>query len=145
MLYNFFQIVFPQKRLHAIDSSELKPLSSVLDIADSSMKLQDADHPSIANNHHSLGRSIFLKRSRHHFGHHYSRRGSANLANPSSSRGKAILRDDKLSFKLAAQCNSELGRLAGFSFLTFHASILFFPFFISCIDLSLLYNGKLNQ
>ncbi|PON68563.1 43kDa postsynaptic protein [Parasponia andersonii] len=110
------ELLSEEKGLHAIDSSELKPISSsVLDVADSSMKLQNAHHPSTGHHHQSLGRSLFLKRSRHHYAHQYSRRGSANLANPSTSRGKVTsLRDDKLSFKLAAQCNSELGRHSEF-------------------------------
>ncbi|EXB66628.1 hypothetical protein L484_024924 [Morus notabilis] len=105
------ELLSEEKRLNAIDSSELKPLSSVLDIADSSTKLQNVHHPSTANQHQSLGHSIFLKRSRHHYAHQYSRRGLANLANASTSRGKGTsLRDDKLSFKFATQCNSVLGR-----------------------------------
>ncbi|XP_030477759.1 uncharacterized protein LOC115694806 isoform X2 [Cannabis sativa] len=88
------ELLSEENGLHAIDSSELKPLSSVLDIADSSMKLQDAHHhhhhhPSSTGHHHqSLSRSLFLKRSRHHYAHQYSRRGSLNLANASTSRGK---------------------------------------------------------
>nr|KYP57327.1 hypothetical protein KK1_003587 [Cajanus cajan] len=45
-------------------------------------------HPITTNNHQNLSRSIFLKRSRHCYGHQYSRRNSANHANASSSRGK---------------------------------------------------------
>lgn len=105
------ELLSEEKRLNAIDSSELKPLSSVLDIADSSMKLQNAHHPSAANHHQSLSHSMFLKRSRHHYAHQYSRRGSSNLANATTSRGKGTsLRDDKLPFKFATQCNPMLGR-----------------------------------
>ena len=103
---------FWQTPLHAVDSSALNPLSSVLDLTDSSMKLLNA-HPTAAH-HQNLGRSIFLKRSRHHYSHQYSRRNSANHANPSTSRGKvASLRDERLSFKLATQCNSQIGHHSG--------------------------------
>lgn len=130
LLYNSFQpLFFLQKRLNAIDSSELKPLSSVLDIADSSTKLQNVHHPSTANQHQSLGHSIFLKRSRHHYAHQYSRRGLANLANASTSRGKGTsLRDDKLSFKFATQCNSVLGRHSGSAIIYIFTFFFCFPF-----------------
>jgi hypothetical protein len=98
-----------EKPLHAVDSSALNPLSSVLDITDSSIRLLNA-HPTAAHHHQSLGRSIFLKRSRHHYSHQYSRRNSANHPNASTSRGKgASTRDERLSFKLATQCNSQTG------------------------------------
>ncbi|KAK7264857.1 hypothetical protein RJT34_32470 [Clitoria ternatea] len=63
------------------------PLPPVLDITDGSVKLLSS-HPTMANHHQSLGRSIFLKRSRHYYGHQYSRRNSSNHASASSSRGK---------------------------------------------------------
>ncbi|XP_061350870.1 uncharacterized protein LOC133295949 [Gastrolobium bilobum] len=82
------------------------PLPPVLDITDGSMKLLNS-HPTMAHHHQNLGRSIFLKRSRHYYGHQYSRRNSANHANASSSRGKGTSSyDDGLSFKLASQPNS---------------------------------------
>lgn len=83
-------------------------LPSVLDITDGSMKLLNM-HPSTPHHHHpqNLGRSIFLKRSRYHYGHQYSRRNSANQCNASSSRSKGTSSfDDRLSFKLASQPNS---------------------------------------
>ncbi|XP_062147490.1 uncharacterized protein LOC133856471 isoform X2 [Alnus glutinosa] len=96
-----------EKPLHSVNSSELKPLPSVLDITDSS--LLNA-HPTTAHHTQSLGHSIFLKRSRHYYSHQYSRRNSGNHANASTSRGKAAsLRDERLSFKLAAQFNSQTG------------------------------------
>ncbi|KAL5183499.1 hypothetical protein HKD37_17G047374 [Glycine soja] len=49
------------------------------------MKLPNT-HPSMANHHQSLIRSIFLKRSRHYYGNRYSRHDSTNQANASSSR-----------------------------------------------------------
>ncbi|KAL5547733.1 hypothetical protein UlMin_002964 [Ulmus minor] len=105
------ELLSEEKPLHAIDSSELKPLSSVLDIADSSMKQHHAHNPSGATHHQGLGRSVFLKRSRHNYAHQYSRRGSANPANASTSHGKiSPFGDDKLSFKLATQCSSEFGK-----------------------------------
>lgn len=107
------ELMSEETPLHAVDSSALNPLSSVLDLTDSSMKLLNA-HPTAAH-HQNLGRSIFLKRSRHHYSHQYSRRNSANHANPSTSRGKvASLRDERLSFKLATQCNSQIGHHSEF-------------------------------
>ncbi|XP_027332890.1 uncharacterized protein LOC113847802 isoform X2 [Abrus precatorius] len=83
------------------------PLPAALDITDGSMKLLNT-HTTMANHHQNLGRSIFLKRSRHYYGHQYSRRNSANHASASSSRGKGISSyDDRLSFKLASQPNSQ--------------------------------------
>lgn len=100
-----------QKPLHSVNSSELKPLPSVLDIPDSS--LLNA-HPTTPHHTQSLGHSIFLKRSRHYYGHQYSRRNSGNLANATTSRGKAAsLRDERLSFKLATQFNSQTGHHSG--------------------------------
>jgi hypothetical protein len=76
-----------------------------MDIKDSS--LLNA-HPTTTHHTQSLGHSIFLKRSRHYYGHQYSRRNSGNHANASTSRGKAAsLRDERLSFKLATQFNSQ--------------------------------------
>ncbi|XP_008336969.3 uncharacterized protein [Malus domestica] len=61
--------------------------------------------------HPSLGRSMFLKRSHHHYAHQYSRRNSGSLANKSTSRGKGVpLRDDTLSYKLATQSSFESRR-----------------------------------
>lgn len=127
--------------MNAIDSSELKPLSSVLDIADSSMKLQNTHHPSAANHHQSLSHSMFLKRSRHHYAHQYSRRGSSNLANATTSRGKGTsLRDDKLPFKFATQCNPVLGRHSGSTIICMFALLFYFRF-----NLSPLYGAELNE
>lgn len=109
---SFFISFFLQKSLHAIESSDLKPLSSVLDLTIDSTNLRNGQ-PSMAHHHQNLGRSVFLKRSRHYYGHQYSRRNSANLANASTSRGKGTSHDDKLSFKMATQCNSDSGRLSG--------------------------------
>lgn len=84
------------------------PMLPVLDTTDGSMKLLN-NHPTVPHHHQNLGRSIFLKRSRHYYGHQYSRRNSSNHANASSSRGKGIISsyDDKLPFKLASQPNSQ--------------------------------------
>ncbi|RDX67092.1 hypothetical protein CR513_54073, partial [Mucuna pruriens] len=71
---------------HSDDCGTLH-LPPALDITDRSMKLVNT-HPTTTNHHQSLGRSIFLKRSRHYYGHQYSRRNSTNHANTSSSRGK---------------------------------------------------------
>ncbi|XP_041008993.1 uncharacterized protein LOC121253129 [Juglans microcarpa x Juglans regia] len=103
------ELMSEEKPLHSVDSSELKTLASVLDITDGSMKLLNAN-PTTVNHHQSLGRSMFLKRSRHYYAHQYSRRNAANHANASTSRGKAAsLRDERLSFKLATQCTPHTG------------------------------------
>ncbi|CAJ1944678.1 unnamed protein product, partial [Sphenostylis stenocarpa] len=62
-------------------------LPPALDITDRSAKLLNT-HPTMTNHHQGLGRSIFLKQSRHYYGHQYFRRNSTNHANASSSRGK---------------------------------------------------------
>lgn len=106
-------VMLLQEPLHSVDSRELKPNSPVLDVADSSVKLLNA-YPTAVHHHQSLGRSIFLKRSRHYYGHQYSRRNSVNHANASTSRGKGLFsRDERLSFKLATQSNSQTGYHAG--------------------------------
>ncbi|KAE9601773.1 putative transcription factor C2H2 family [Lupinus albus] len=83
-------------------------LPRVLDLTDGSMKLVST-HPTMGHHHQSLGRSIFLKRSRHYYGHQYSQRNPANHAYASSSRGKGTSSydDSRLSFKLASQPNSQ--------------------------------------
>ncbi|KAJ1385861.1 Zinc finger, RING-type [Sesbania bispinosa] len=101
------ELLSDEKPSHSGDTGAL-PLPSVLDITDGSMKLLNTHHPTMAHHHQSLGRSLFLKRSRHYYGHQYSRRNSANHANASSSsRGKGTSSfDDRLAFKLASQPNS---------------------------------------
>ncbi|KAL1372234.1 hypothetical protein AAHE18_01G189300 [Arachis hypogaea] len=91
-----------------------------LDMTDGSMKLLNT-HPTMPHHHHQgLGRSIFLKRSRHYYGHQYSRRNSANHANASSSRGKGVSSyDDRLPFKLAYQPNSQSRQLVEYREKTF--------------------------
>lgn len=84
---------------------------------DSSMKLPNQS----AAHHHS--RTILLRHPRHYYGRQYSRRNSAHHADASSSHGKGTpLHDDKLSFKLARQGNSESGWHTGaFSLGFFYA------------------------
>ncbi|XP_038712695.1 uncharacterized protein LOC120006645 isoform X2 [Tripterygium wilfordii] len=89
------------KPAHLVHSSGLKLPSHGTDTADTSAKPLNV-HSSVSNHHYNLGRSIFLKRSRHHYGHQYSRR------NTSTSHGKVSpCRDEKLSFKIINQCNPE--------------------------------------
>jgi len=93
----------------------------VLDLTDGSMKFLNT-HSTMGHHHHqSLGRSIFLKRSRHYYGHHqYSQCNSANHANASSSRGKGTSYDDsRLSLKLASQPNSQSRQYAEYREKTF--------------------------
>ncbi|KAK3213113.1 hypothetical protein Dsin_017819 [Dipteronia sinensis] len=99
-----------QKSSHLVEESgELKPFSSGMDITDNSVKLLNA-HSSLAQHHYNLSRSIFLKRSRHHYSHQYSRRNPGSHGSASSSHGKGTpLHDERLSFKLASQCNTEPG------------------------------------
>ncbi|XP_022755197.1 uncharacterized protein LOC111303306 isoform X2 [Durio zibethinus] len=81
-------------------------LDAGMDVGDSSVKLCNSNS-SVAQRHCNLGRSIFLKRSRHYYGHHYSRRNSGSLNNPSTSHGKiSPLHDERLSFKFT-QYNPE--------------------------------------
>lgn len=83
-----------------------------MDVGDNSVKLLNSNS-SVAQHHYNLGRSMFLKRSRHYYGHHYSRRNSGSPVNPSTSRGKiSPLHDEKLSFKFI-QHNPESGCHAG--------------------------------
>ncbi|KAI4335652.1 hypothetical protein L6164_014283 [Bauhinia variegata] len=97
------ELLTDEKPSHLGDTGALAP---VLDITDASAKLPNS-HPTMTHHHQNLGRSIFLKRSRHYYGHQYSRRNSTNHGNASSSRGKGTsFYDEKLS-KLASQPNPE--------------------------------------
>uniref|UniRef100_A0A5B6ZDE1 RING-type domain-containing protein n=1 Tax=Davidia involucrata TaxID=16924 RepID=A0A5B6ZDE1_DAVIN len=98
-----------EKSSHSVDSGALKPLSSIMDIMDNSAELSNAQQ-TLAHQHHNLSHALLL-RHRHYYGRQYSRRNSANNADASTSHGKGTpLRDEKLSFKLASQCNSDSGR-----------------------------------
>ncbi|KAA8522961.1 hypothetical protein F0562_009384 [Nyssa sinensis] len=89
---------------HSVDSSALRPFSSIMDIMDNSEELSNAQQ------HHNLSHAILLKHPRHYYGRQYSRRKSANNPDASTSHGKSTpLHDEKLSFKLAIQCNSNSG------------------------------------
>ncbi|KAF5749589.1 hypothetical protein HS088_TW04G01559 [Tripterygium wilfordii] len=93
--------LYKEKPAHLVQSSGLMLPSRGSDIADASAKPLNI-HSSVSNHHHNLGRSIFLKRSRHHYGHQYSRR------NTSTSHVKVSpFRDERLSFKFINQCNPE--------------------------------------
>ncbi|KAJ4709089.1 Zinc finger, RING-type [Melia azedarach] len=103
------EVLSKEKSTHLVDSSELKPFSPGVDVSDNSVKLLNA-HSSLPHHHYNVGRSVFLKRSRHHYSHQYSRRNSGNHGNASSSHGKGPpSRDERPSFKLAGQCNPEPG------------------------------------
>ncbi|XP_039027596.1 uncharacterized protein LOC120161398 isoform X2 [Hibiscus syriacus] len=76
-------------------------LDDGIDVGDSSVKLLNSNS-SVAHHRYNLGRAIFLKRSRHYYGHQYSRRNSGSRSNPSTSRGLiSPLLDERLSFKCA--------------------------------------------
>lgn len=114
----FYLCYFTQKSLLS-DDIERDPLSSVMDVTDSSMKLPYS-HPFVAPHHYNLSHPMFLKRSRHYYGHQYFRRKSVNYGSPSTSHGKGTpLRDERLSFKLANKCNSRNGYNAGDIFVFF--------------------------
>ncbi|GMI84256.1 hypothetical protein HRI_002094900 [Hibiscus trionum] len=86
-------------------------LNAGVDVEDSSSKLLNSNS-SVAHHHYDLGRSILLKRSRHYYGNHYTRRNSVKLSNPSTSRGLiSPLHDERLSFKFA-QYKPESGHRA---------------------------------
>ncbi|KAG8652010.1 uncharacterized protein LOC110617008 isoform X2 [Manihot esculenta] len=100
------ELLSREKSSHLLDSIELRPLSTGMEATDSTMKLLNVNS-SLAHQHYNVGRPIFLKRSRHHYGHQYSRRNSGNNAHASSSHGKiAPLRDERLAFRLSG---SEFG------------------------------------
>ncbi|KAJ9129855.1 hypothetical protein P3X46_035237 [Hevea brasiliensis] len=104
------ELLSSEKSSHLLDSIELKPLSPGMAATDSTMKLLNV-HSSLAHQHYNVGHSIFLKRSRHYYGHQYSRRNSGNHANASASHGKITpLRDERLAFKLSG---SEFGHHTG--------------------------------
>ncbi|XP_039059606.1 uncharacterized protein LOC120203364 [Hibiscus syriacus] len=84
-----------------LPKEHLMNLDAGIDVGDSSVRLLNSN-PSVAHHRYYLGRSIFLKRSRHYYGHHYLRRNSSSLSNPSTSRGSVSpLHDERLSFKFA--------------------------------------------
>lgn len=114
-----------QKSSHLTEAGALKPLTSVMDMTDSSLKLSNPHHP-LSHHHYNLSRTLLLRRSRHHYGHQYSRRNSANHADASTSHGKITPScDEKLSFKLANHSKSDFGQ---------HTGDLFSLFFCVCFN-----------
>ncbi|KAG8639336.1 uncharacterized protein LOC110600075 isoform X2 [Manihot esculenta] len=92
------ELLSSEKPSYFLESRELKPLSPGMDATDSTMKLLNV-HSSVAHQHYNVGHSISLKRSRHYYGHKYSRRNSGNHAKASTSHGKiAPLRDERPPF-----------------------------------------------
>ena len=79
-----------------------------MDIMESPVKMA-----SQSNAHHH-NRTIVVRHPRHYYGRQYSRRNSTHHTDASSSQGKVTpLHNDRLSFKLARQGNSESSRHAG--------------------------------
>lgn len=76
-----------QKHSPSVDHHDLKPLSYGMDITDNSGKPPIAQY-SMSHHHQSLGRTLFLKRSRHYYGHPYSQRDSVSHVNALTSQGK---------------------------------------------------------
>ncbi|KAJ8753196.1 hypothetical protein K2173_017785 [Erythroxylum novogranatense] len=80
--------------------TELKPPSPGMDVSDGTAKLLNVHSP-LSHQHYNLSRSMFLKRSRHHYSHQYSRRNSGNHGNASSSHEKTgPSNSERLPFKL---------------------------------------------
>ncbi|KAM7267876.1 hypothetical protein ACFE04_010042 [Oxalis oulophora] len=93
----------PLRSSNLVDLTELSSSSSGMDTTDSSVKLMNTSS-SARHHQYNLGRSIYLKRSRHYYAHQYSRKNSGNYSNASTSHGKGTpSRDEKLPFKLAGQ------------------------------------------
>lgn len=99
------ELLSREKSSHVLDSDELRLLSTGMDVADGTSKLSNANS-SLAHHNHNLGRSMFLKRSHHYFGHHYSRRNGSQ-GNASTSLGRAVpLQGERLTFRLSAGSES---------------------------------------
>ncbi|CAO2841162.1 unnamed protein product [Amaranthus hypochondriacus] len=77
---------------------------------------QPSSQLSLGQHQHNLSRSVFWKRSRHHYGNQYSRRNSANYHKPSSSYGKSSpFPDERLCFTLGSKYNSDIGHRPDFA------------------------------
>lgn len=119
-----------QKSSRSVGTSALKPLSSIMEIVDSSMKLPNAQlSPAHRHHHNHLSRTVLLRHPRHYYGRQYSRRSSANHAADTSStshhqKGSTPFRDDKLSFKLATPFNIESASHSGINPLFFFLCLL---------------------
>lgn len=81
-------------------------------MTDSSLKVSNPLH-SPSHQHYNLSRTLLLRRSRHHYGHQYHRRNSANHADASTALGKIIPCDEKLSFKLSNHSTLNFGQHTG--------------------------------
>ncbi|CAI0389020.1 unnamed protein product [Linum tenue] len=99
-----------ERRSHLLDSAELKPPSLGMQAQENSTRLLNL-HSSLSQQHYNLGRSISLKRSRHHYGHHYSRRNTGSHAGPSlpsHGRNHHLSHDERLPFKFGSQHEASL-------------------------------------
>jgi hypothetical protein len=102
-------LIFLLQKSYLLESSESRPLIPMVDTSDNTVKVLNAQH-SHAHQNHNLGRSIVLKRSRHYYGHQYSRRNLGSHADASTSHGKtALSRNERLTFKLISQPGSKPG------------------------------------
>ncbi|XP_011020227.1 PREDICTED: uncharacterized protein LOC105122667 isoform X2 [Populus euphratica] len=98
-----------REKSYLLESSESRPLMPMVDTSDNTVKVLNAQH-SHAHQNNNLGRSIVLKRSRHYYGHQYSRRNLGSHADASTSHGKtALSRNERLTFKLISQPGSKPG------------------------------------
>ncbi|GAB4832781.1 hypothetical protein Ancab_006797 [Ancistrocladus abbreviatus] len=98
---------------HHIGNSIVRPISSVMGTMDSPAK-QPIAQLSLGHHQYNPSRMLFLKRSRHHYGHRYSRRNSSSHNSASASHSKsAPFLDGRLCFKVGGKCNSEFGHHRG--------------------------------
>ncbi|XP_057538545.1 uncharacterized protein LOC130815996 isoform X2 [Amaranthus tricolor] len=71
---------------------------------------------SLGQHQHNLSRSVFWKRSRHHYGNQYSRRNSPNYHKPSTSYAKITpFPDERSCFTLGSKYNSDVGHRPDFA------------------------------
>lgn len=97
-----------QKSSHFVDSNEMKPFTSSMEMDTSS------NHSSPLHLRQNLGRSMFLKRSRHWYGHQNSWRNSGAHMSATTSHGKTPPSwEERLNFKLASRYNSDNWQYSG--------------------------------
>lgn len=96
-----------EKSSHPVVSGGVKPLSSLMDIMESSVKLPSSNN-SLSHRHRNLSRAILLRLPRHYHGRQYTHQYSTNHAGTSTSHGKATpVSDEKLALNLACKSESE--------------------------------------
>ncbi|XP_077236701.1 uncharacterized protein LOC143878285 isoform X2 [Tasmannia lanceolata] len=93
-----------------VDSGAARPLQFVMDTTGRPMR-NPHGHTSASHYHYNLGRSMFCRRSRNHYGHHYSWQISCSNTDKLNSLLKhaAPTLEDRLSFKLTGHSNAQSG------------------------------------